>query len=279
TNLGEFAICNIQDLDIIEFDLSTVRTHIANNLPNITVKFFESDTDYTNNTPILGPTVPVQKDIPKTLIIEINDDKNCPRKAQILLRINPVLLFNATQPLTYCDNDDDVSDGIIEIDLSSFDDTVTSGQTGFNVSYFLNQTDAENNVEANKLPNFYVTGSTTIYARIVSDIDLRCAGVSDFEIQVIPAPEVTVPQPKIICDTYDNNPDGRTIINLNDIRNEIVTNPSQFTINFYGSLETAQLGTEPITNPTSFLATAQIIFVKVDNGQCSKIVPYSIIIN
>ncbi|WP_111309540.1 T9SS type B sorting domain-containing protein [Confluentibacter sediminis] len=279
TNLGDFAICNTQNQNTLEFYLSDVTTHIANNLPNITVAFFESDADYTNNKPITGPTVLVQKDLPKTLIIEINDDTNCPRKAQIILRINPVLIFNPSVPITYCDNDDDVTDGKIMVDLSYFDSIVTDGQTDFSVSYFLDKDEAEANNIDKRLPNFYTTGSTTIYARIVSNIDSRCAGVSEFEIDVIPAPEVTPPQPKIICDTDDQEPDGKTIINLNDIRNEIVNNPSQFTINFYDSKENAESGSNPIPNASSFLATTQTIFVRVDNVQCSKIVPYSIIIN
>src|SRR5690606_25744989 len=130
----------------------------------------------------------------------------------------------------------------------------------------------------NQLPPFHtVSGTETIYVRI-ENIDTGCSTVSNFDIQIIQAPDTETLDPIIICDT---DQDGFSIIDLNTISNDAVSNPSLFNINFYTSLADAEsnINTIPVANRTSFNATAQTIYVRVENAECYKIVPQEIIIN
>lgn len=278
TAVENYALCDVEGSGgFIAFNLNTVETYIANNIPNVTVTFYDTETDRDNDINPIPKSVayPVSNTSPKTVYIRISNGI-CDEVSEIRLIVNPILLFNPAAPLTYCDNDDDVTDGTISVDLSFFDDIVTNGNTDFTPSYFPTQTDAENNF--NQLPPFHtVSGTETIYVRI-ENIDTGCSTVSNFDIQIIQAPDTETLDPIIICDT---DQDGFSVVDLNAISNNAVSNPTLFNINFFTSLEDAEANTNtiPIANRASYNATTQTIYVRVENAECYKIVPLEIIIN
>src|SRR5690606_35916041 len=188
TDVGNFALCDTEGSGgSIGFNLNTVETYVANDLPNITVTFFETENERDNNVNPIPKTslYNVSSSSPSTLFLRINNGI-CEEVASIRLIVNPILLFNPTQ-LTYCDNDSDVTDGTVTVDLSSFDDIITNGNTNFTVSYFPTEIDAETNF--NQHPPFYpVTGAETIWVRM-ENADTGCSSVSYFDIEIIPAPE------------------------------------------------------------------------------------------
>src|SRR5690606_8590329 len=206
TTLGDFALCDMEGSgSSIGFDLNTVETYIANELPDIVVTFFESENDRNNNSNPITKTAlyNVSTTIPKILYIRINNG-DCEEFAEIRLRVNPILLFEPIE-LTYCDNDDDVNDGIITVDLSTFDADITGGNADFSVIYFPTETAAEANLS--QLPPFHsVNGTETIWVRIQHN-DTGCHSVSSFDIKIIPAPQTNTPDPILICDD-----DGFSII-------------------------------------------------------------------
>ncbi|OYX26314.1 MAG: hypothetical protein B7Z06_05860 [Flavobacteriales bacterium 32-35-8] len=278
TAVENYALCDFEGSGgSISFDLNIVEDYIANDIPNVTVTFYDNESDRDNaiNSIPKNVSYPVSNTSPKTVYLRISNGE-CEEVADIRLIVNPVLLFSPTAPLTYCDNDDDVTDGTISVDLSTFNDIVTNGNADFTATYFSTQTDAENNF--NQLPPFHtVSGTETIYVRI-ENIDTGCSTVSNFDIHIIQAPDTETLDPIIICDT---DQDGFSIIDLNTISNDAVSNPSLFNINFYTSLEDAEsnINTIPVANRTSFNATTQTIYVRVENAECYKIVPQEIIIN
>ncbi|WNH07602.1 choice-of-anchor L domain-containing protein [Thalassobellus suaedae] len=278
TSVEDFALCDTEGSGgIIGFPLNTVQSFIANGLPNIKVTFYDSEDDRDNsNNPIpKGVLFEVSATSPKTLYIRI-DNGDCNEVAEIRLIVNPILLFEPTAPITYCDNDDDVTDGSVSVDLSYFDDIVTGGNTDFTTRYFLQQDDTNNDALA--LPPFHtVTGTETIYVRI-ENVDTGCKTVSNFDIEIIQAPETTNPDPIIIC---DNDQDGFSIINLNDVITKVVTDPTQFNIDFYTSLDDADAGNNPIpvSERDTYNSNTQTIYIKVENTTCYKITPLEVIIN
>ncbi|WP_100616098.1 T9SS type B sorting domain-containing protein [Confluentibacter citreus] len=278
TGIQDYALCDTEgNSGFIAFNLNIVETYIANNIPNVTVTFYDNEADRLNAINPIPKNVgyPVSNTSPKTVYLRISNGE-CEEVADIRLIVNPILLFNPVAPLTYCDNDDDVTDGTISVDLSTFNDIVTNGNTDFTATYFANQTDAENNFNQ-LLPFHTVTGTETIYVRI-ENIDTGCATVSNFNIQIIPAPDTVTLDPIIICDT---DPDGFSIINLNTISNDVVSDPSLFNINLFTSLEDAEANTNtiPVSDRASYNTTNQTIYVRVENAECYKIVPQQIIIN
>lgn len=278
TAVQDYALCDVEGSGgSMSFNLNIVETYIANDIPNVTVTFYDTEAERNNDINPIPKSVgyPVSITNPKTLYLRINNGV-CEEVATIRLIVNPILLFNPVAPLTYCDNDDDVTDGNISVDLSTFDDVVTNGNTDFTTSYFPTQTDAEDNF--NQLPPLHtVSGSETIFVRI-ENVETGCFTISNFDIQIIPAPETVILDPLTICDV---DQDGFSIIDLNIISNDVVSNPTLFDINFFTSLDEAETNTNtiPIADRTSYNATSQTIYVRVENAECYKIVPQEIIIN
>ena len=277
TDVGDFALCDTEGSGgSIGFNLNTVETYVANDLPNITVTFFETENERDNNVNPIPKTslYNVSSSSPSTLFLRINNGI-CEEVASIRLIVNPILLFNPTQ-LTYCDNDSDVTDGTVTVDLSSFDDIITNGNTNFTVSYFPTEIDAKTNF--NQHPPFYpVTGAETIWVRM-ENADTGCSSVSYFDIEIIPAPETLALSQIVIC---DNDQDGISEINLNDVIPNVIVNPGQFDINFFNSIDDANTVTNAIPNSdwNAFSSSSQTIYVRVENSNCYKIEPLEIIVN
>lgn len=278
TDTGDFALCDTNDdtNDTLAFDLNIVALYIANELPNIFVTFYETETDRdTDNNP-LDDSIPYPATSPTTLYIKIDDViSGCSDFSEITLLVNPVILFNPTAPIPYCDTDDD---GIVSIDLASLDDTVTGGNPNFEVRYYPTYTDAENNT--NQLPPFYTNTLMveTIYARI-ENIDTSCNTINPFEIQINVAPAATSPSPILIC---DNDQDGFSIINLEDKISETVTSTAGLNIDFFTSFDDADNNVNPITDTTNYNANTQTIYIRVENDDslsCYNIVTLDVTVN
>lgn len=275
TMLGDFALCDTEgSAGVIGFDLNTVAMYIANDLPDITVNFFNTVNDRNNNTNAIDKSLlyNVSTTIPKILYIRISNGI-CEELDEIRLIVNPILLFPHTE-LTYCDNDDDVTDGIITVDLSTFDSDITGGNTDFNVTYFPTETAAEANL-GQLAPFHSVSGSETIWVRIQHN-DTGCNSVSSFDIRIIPAPQTITPDPILICDD-----DGFSIINLENSIPDIVPNLTGLTVDFFTTFEDADTNTNPlsISARRAFNASTQTIYVRVTSITCHKIVPLEIIVN
>lgn len=280
TDTGDFALCddNDDDTDTLDFDLSNVALFIANELPNIAVTFYETETDRDTDTNPLNSSSPYPATSPTTLFIKIDDTASgCSDFSEITLLVNPVIVFDPTDPLPYCDTDDD---GFVSIDLASLDDTVTGGNTDFEVRYYLTNTDAENNT--NQLPPFYTNTNSveTIYARI-ENIDTSCHTINPFQIQINLAPAATSPSPIVIC---NNDDDGFSIINLEDKIAEVVTNTAGLNIDFFTSFDDANNNVNPIplADRTNYNANTQTIYIRVENDDslsCYNIVTLDITVN
>ncbi|GAA4816764.1 choice-of-anchor L domain-containing protein [Litoribaculum gwangyangense] len=266
TDTGDFALCDDNDdvNDTLLFDLFVVQNNIANDLPGtITVTFFETEADRDSNTNALDKSQLYPAVSPQVLYIRI-DNGECIENTEITLLVNPILLFDNVV-LPYCDNDDD---GIASIDLHSLDDIITNGNINFTVTYFDNPTDADINNIANQLPPFYNNTNSieTLYARIES-INSGCATVNPFQIEVLVAPSTTTPSDIIICDTTDGNPDGFSIINLNDKIPEIVPSTSGLQIDFFTSLDDANNNTNmiPTSNRDAYNTNTQTIYIRIED--------------
>ncbi|MGZ0016406.1 choice-of-anchor L domain-containing protein [Yeosuana sp. AK3] len=275
TEIGDFALCDDATNDgIANFFLNVITDFIANELPNIDVTFYETQTDLDNNTNPIDETVPYSATSPQTLFINIVDTvSGCSEQAEIQLLVNPILLFNPVSPIEYCDSDED---GIVNVDLHSLDAIINSGNSNFQVTYFQTLQDAKDNI--NELPPFYsVTGTETFFARL-ENIDSGCHTENQFDITVIPAPAVTQPTGFIIC---DNDQDGFSMINLENKIPEIVSDTTGLTISFFINLTDAEANTNAIANPANYNSNTQNIFARVENtlSTCFNIATINVIVS
>ena len=282
TDTGDFALCDDASNDSkVDFNLNIVERYILANFldengnlpPGYNVTFYESITDRDNRTNPIDKNLLYEVTQRTTLYIVI-ESGSCSEVDDIELLVNPILVFTPIDPVTYCDDDDD---GFVSIELASFDDLITGGNTDFSVAYFSSFADAD--IAANPLPPFYQNTQPveTIFARI-ENIGSGCYTVNEFEIEVVAAPAITQPQPIRICDL---DGDGLNVINLEDQIPNIVASTNNLNISFHLSDAEAQANTNPIPNTTNFETATRDIFIRIENNasECFAIATLNIYIN
>lgn len=274
TDIRDITLCDIDNDGTEEFDFENIAVGIINNLPDVTIVFYESENDRTNQTNAINPADTYNSiSNPQTIYLSL-ESSTCAEEAEINLILAPIIEFNSVVSLVSCDDDDD---GITTTDLSSLDEAVTNGLEGFSVRYFLTEDDANNNLNA--LPNLYTntTNPFTVYPRISLD-ETGCADVNSFEIQVLPAPNSEKPDDIIICDA---DRDGFSTLNLNNsIPVSILATPNR-TVTFHNSFEDADLDTNSIINFSNYDAQTETVYMRVENSVsgCHAVEEFSIIVN
>ena len=258
-----------------EFNLADIENVIINGLDDVDISFYLTQSDLENNINAIDESIPFNNaSNPQVLYIEIQN-QTCTEQSEIQLIVNAPLLIQPIDPVDYCDTDDD---GFTAIDMSTFDDAVSNGNSDITtVTYYPTQIDAENNT--NSLPNFYTNTNNPeiIFARITSNAT-GCYDTTQFEINIIPAPTVTEPSDIVIC---DDDQDGMFIVNLLDKIPEIVSDTTDLQISFHTSLNDAENNNSPISDPTNFNASTQTIYTRIESNitTCFAIETFEIVIN
>jgi gliding motility-associated-like protein len=274
TNIIDIETCDENNDNIEEFTFEDIAVGIINDLPGVIINFYENEGDRDTQTSAIDQTIPyVNQSNPQTIYVTLSN-ATCTEEAEIELIINPIIEFQSITSQIVCDED---QDGQVTTDLSQFDDLVTDGQTGFSVTYFLTENNAETNTDP--LPRFYANTSNpfTLYPRISFNAT-GCSSVNSFEINVIEAPITSTPSEIIICDA---DRDGFFAINLVNSISEVVSSTTNRTITFHKSLEAANLDENAILTISNYEAQTEIIFIRVENSAtgCHSVEELSIIVN
>lgn len=275
TNIRNFSRCDDESNDgIVDFNLENIANTIINGLNNVTVSFYETEDDRDNAANEIDQSVAYEvTSSPHQLFITIQNI-DCTYDSEISLIINEATVVQTLNPLTYCDTDDDT---FTSIDLTTFDNYVSTGIPNASVSYFLDENDALDDI--NPLPPFYTntTNPLTLYVRVTNTIT-GCNDVEALEIEVLPAPNTTQANNIIVC---DDDQDAFTIVNLDTKISEIVTNTAGLNISFHTSLIEAESNSNALTNTSTYSANTQTVYIRIENDVtgCFAIETFEIIVN
>jgi len=274
TNIRDFYLCDDASADgIVEFNLSNIANTIINDLTGIIITFYESQDDLDNDVNAIDQSVPYEvTSSPHTIYMKA-ETSDCVYEATINLIINPPVILTPIATIDYCDTDDD---GFVAIDVTSLDSFVTS-DPNLNLTYFVTETDAQNNTNA--LPGLYtnITNPQTLYVR-ATHATTNCYDIMPIEINVIPAPTVTQPADVIIC---DDDQDAYSIIDLDAMIPQFITDTTDITISFHNSVDDANTDTNPIVPTTNYNATTETVHVRVESDitGCHALVEINVIVN
>ncbi|MFT5846568.1 choice-of-anchor L domain-containing protein [Psychroserpens sp.] len=279
TDIKDFRVCD-EDNDGDElFDLVDITVDILDTLEDIMnyaieIDFYLTEDDRDNQINPIDTSVPFEPTSnPQTLYITLTSP-TCQEVAQIDLFIDPIQVFDPIGIQNYCDTD---QDGFTSINLSQFDNLITSGLADFTVTYFSSEADAEAN--ENELPITYTNTSNpeTFYTRITFG-ETGCSDINSFEIEVLPAPQSTEPLHIVIC---DDNQDGISNIDLDAKIVEIVTNTTNRTITFHNTFNDAQNASNAITTTSSYPAGTETVFIRIENTitGCYSTENFEVIVN
>ena len=170
-----------------------------------------------------------------------------------------------------CDNLNDPTDGFAVFNLNAFNSNLlgTQSEATYAVSYHLNQTDADANVNSiNSNFNNTTAFNQTIFVRITNNNNSECFITAPFNLVINPAPEAinaTIFQ----CDE-DGIPDGFTLFNINEIFNDITNNESNRTVDYFLSISDAENNTNAINGDAFYnFENPQLVYALVTDTQTS----------
>jgi len=180
---------------------------------------------------------------------------------------------------------DDVSnDGEYTFTLSDYDSQILNGQsqTTFEVFYFENNSDAQNNINA--LLNSYVVNSTsqTLFTRIQNSSNTDCFDITSFELGVHYLPIANQPEDILVCDDETN--DGIETFSLGIQNTSILNGQSNIdnTSTYHLSQVDAENNTSTISEDFTNTENPQTIYVRLENNNysdCYTTTSFQIIVN
>ncbi|MFT6095206.1 MAG: gliding motility-associated-like protein [Nonlabens sp.] len=248
-SLFEQPISNaVNDMEICDDDFDGIASFNLNNqtaivlgsqsATNFNVTYHPSQNDADLNTAPLPFNYTNTTPFNETVFIRVENDlqNSCSDTTQSFnLIINPRPVANDFEAFQ-CD-EDGVPDGRTVFSLMSFDDSISGSAAGVTLSYFINQTNADNN--SNELNNTSYTNIAplqNIIARVTDDIT-GCFNTSIVRLSVSASDAQNTSLS--LCDN-DGTEDGFTEFDLSIANSDVlISAPANVTVSYYISLNDA----------------------------------------
>ncbi len=252
-NLQAFFDLDDKDLEIINGQNSTTNYYATQNDADNGVNQLTSPFENTSN--------------PQTLYVALTDlTTNCRTTGRFTLVVNPLPQLVTPGVLEACD--DVIADGLTSIDLSLKDDEIRGGNVSYSVRYYLNQLDADADVNPLVIPYTNISNPQTIIAR-GENINSGCYTTVPLELTVSQAPIVNTPTPLTICDV---DSDGFGSFNLTDRDLEITGGNAGFIVSYHETLLEAENETNALSSPyDNIVINTQSIFARIENPAVSTL--------
>ena len=273
-------LCDVTDItgpnDLTEvFDLTIREAQILDG-ETWDVSYYNSFEDAVDdNAAIAVPTAYTNVSTPEIIYVRVSIDlanvDACFEIVELELIVNPIPDDSAViTPYIICEIP---GDGEAVFDLTSKIDEILNGQdpTIFEVIFYESQAEADAMINEIQNPVTYTNTSNpqTIYV-VISNMDTECfVSTQNFEIEEREGAVANTPlEPYAICDYYNEN-DGIAEFDLldQDLLDEILggQDPAVYQLDFYGTLENAELEVSPLPSVYVNVINPQVIYVRVTN--------------
>ncbi len=267
---------------IADFDLSELDLLVTNgNTNNDVVYYFEMEDANTETNPL--PTLFTMTNPNEgTIHARVTDPvTGCFAIVQCYLNVSfgPGL---EVVTLQVCEVD---YDGFAIFDILEHSSQILNGQTGVSLTFFENETDANNNVNPIISPEAY-TNIENPQAVIVRGEDSQgCYSTSVIELFVYEIPTAITPTPLLGCDYIDvNGGYGFDQFDLSSKDAEILgdLDPETFSVSYFETLADAQFDSNVAMSPyVNAIAYNQTLFARVYNNDyqnCYEIVELDLVV-
>lgn len=275
TKPQDILACDGDNDGLYNFDLSQQDAAILNGLDATVfeVKYYASGADYSNDVPVPNPEHYINKGAyaQETVIAAVHNRNNPACDDITSFRIQ---VFNSPMPgqnipkLSFCDNTSlgTDHDGKIQFDLTQNQSGILNGQplADFEVKYytdasFLNEIATPNSYENSNIKE-------TVYVKVTNKINPRCSASTQFEIEVL---ELPMEPTNVTLQQCDDDLDGFSDFNLNEVMGKLTSNPSDETVSFFESQADAENNSNAISNLTTYrneTVSTAAIWARVENG-------------
>ncbi|WP_179008445.1 T9SS type B sorting domain-containing protein [Winogradskyella forsetii] len=256
------------DLTLSEIEILDVRQD------NIEVSYFENLDDLeTDTNPILDPENYNNTSNPQTVFIKVNNTlSDCFVNIPLDLIVNLPPLFNDFETVEICDNP------TTSFDLSTVNQLLVDDATDTLISYHIDSTDANANVNPLDTNFIYTATSHNFVARLAYGAT-ECYTTHPFELIINPLPIANQPNNMETCDDTSN--DSFEVFNLMAQNSSVLQgqNPSIFEVSYHNSVSDAESGDNAL--PEDYNAqNNEIIFARVTNTNtgCFSLTDFSTIV-
>ena len=255
--------CDDNSDGLAAFNTSAIETSVLNGQTGMIVTY----TDENGNTlpsPLPNPFITTSQTV--TVKVENSLNAICFDETTVEFIIYETPTAFPVEDDIVCD--DISNDGEAIFTFSNYNFQVLNGQSNssFEVLYFGNMVDAENN--SNALPNSYTSSSSieTIYTRIHNRNNTNCYNIVSFQIGISFFPMAAQPDDLYICDDEDN--DGVISVNLSNQNISILAGQSatENTITYHLSESDAANGINNLNTLFENTTNPQIIYVRLENN-------------
>ncbi|EDM42817.1 hypothetical protein SCB49_01814, partial [unidentified eubacterium SCB49] len=280
-----FEQCDFLSDGIEDFDLNEANDQIVNGGVGISVTYFGNMLDAENATNPL--VIPYESMGGETVWVRIEDDvTGCYGVESMELVLVPLPTICEPEPLVFCDVD---NDGIGEFILEEAESEIRCGDPSGNLEVTYHETPGEAANGLNPIPDDVVylnidAYNQTIYVRL-TDLATGCYDTTLLELIVGDRPEITQPDPIILC---DDNGDGVEIFDLYSVEAQLLAgvDESLFIVEYFEYQANADSGVNPIVNAGAYpnqpaLGNPQTIYIVVtdiDSG-CSSQTTVELFVN
>ena len=271
----DIIVCDNDFDGISNINLNNTINQLVSSTTDLLISFHTSETDaLTNLNPIVTPdnfmtgTTTVYARVESTIT-------GCISVEGIQIIVNTLPQFEPISNYRICENG---SGAFADFFFNTKDAEILNGQSGKQVLYFENASDADNRVGMIDKTSAYQNTSNpqTIYVRVENLSDMSCYGTSSFTIEVGSIPEFNEPADVFLCDDISN--DGSETINLQEQIDEIALGINDnLTISFHLS-EAAAINNQN-SLPLNFTNSVnpQTVYARIDNGTiCIGITSFTI---
>lgn len=277
--VSDFIACDGNNDGIFDFDVSNMETQILNGQTGMIVSYFDQS-GVELPSPLPDPFTSKSQTI--TVRVENSLSSSCFDETTINFTVIRQPKANNIADDFICDNA--ANTGEHTFNLNNYNSQILDGQdnTIFEVMYFSNEFNAQNNIDP--ISNSYTVNATsqTIYARIQNISNLDCFNITSFDLGVNYFPEAYKPQDFTVCD--DDSNDGFETVDLT-VQDAIILNGQAATdnrIRYYLNYQDAEEGINP--QPTNFTNSInpQTLYARIENvnsPNCYSITSFELIVN
>ncbi|WP_452597214.1 PKD domain-containing protein, partial [Pontimicrobium sp. MEBiC01747] len=261
------------------FDLTTKDAEIANGQLDVTISYHLSAAEATAGTgALISPYLNTSN--PETIHVRVeNTTTSCVNTSEFDLIVNPIPVPVVPTPLEVCD--DNVPDGITQIDLTIKNAEISGNNPNYQVTYYETQLDADN--EVNPIGPVYTNtvNGQIIFVR-VEDVNTGCYDTTTLTLQVEQAPVACTPTPLEYCDP---DSDGFGEFDLTQADNEVACGVTAgLVITYHETMADAENNINAITGIyNNIVVNMQTIYVRIESStiatDCASFVELQLIVN
>lgn len=279
--ISDYENCEANVTGVADFYFYIKDNEILNGQPNKQVLYYETAEDAENGTnPIDKYSLYQNTSSPQTIYVRVESytDSDCYGTSSFELIVGALPIFTPATDIFICD--DISNDGLVTIDLNDkiFEIADGSPQT-LDITFHTTLSEANAAINAVDLNYTNSVNPQQLFARV--DNGTYCFGISEFEVNIIPAPLVYPANPQERC---DDNYDGILTWDLTLSELEILdVRQDDIVVSYFTSIEDLEVDLNPITDPENYdnVTNPQTVYVKVNNtiSNCFVSIPLDLIVN